>query len=102
MFTVAVERSATPPTPQATSDMGAMIYGGVFNLLKIAKEASAPLPPLQAALGAVVASLEICEVSPSRFGTYIPSDHVRPFHINRNIVRITIPLEHLGSVLIRL
>ena len=45
-----------------SSDTIKTAMGALLSVLKIAKEASAPLPPLQAALGAVVASIEIYNV----------------------------------------
>ena len=53
--------SAAPT--RATSDMEKTVLGGLSALLKVAKEASAPLPPLQTALGAVLACVEIYTVS---------------------------------------
>ena len=56
-----------PPAPASSlpesSNTAKTVMGGLKHALKIAKEVSGALPPLQAALGAVVASMEIYEVS---------------------------------------
>ena len=55
----------SPPArrTRTTPDVKKMVLGGLSTLLKVAKEASSPLPPLQTALGAVIACLEIYSVS---------------------------------------
>ena len=53
-------------TPQGWSDFKKTAKGALLSILKIAKEASTPLPPLQAVLGGVVASVEIYNVSVRR------------------------------------
>ena len=59
----AAEDGTPPATPtRARSDLRKTALGGLSSLLKIAKEASAPLPPLQAAIGAVVACVDIYTV----------------------------------------
>ena len=45
-----------------SSDVMKTAVGALLNILEVAKEASAPLPPLQTALGAVVASIKIYNV----------------------------------------
>ena len=66
--TQATSPSTTDPpapasSPSASSNAAKTVMGGLKHALKIAKEVSGALPPLQAALGAVVASIEIYEVS---------------------------------------
>ena len=100
MFAAAVERSAATAIPtQATSDIGRVASGVALNLLKLAKEASAPLPPLQAALGAAVTAWEICKVCASLFVACIESDYVLYSLFNRNIAQIKITFRHLLSTL---
>ena len=58
----------TPVTIQNAgwSDFKKTVNGALRSILKIAAKASAPLPPLQTALGTVVASVEIYDVSRRR------------------------------------
>ena len=57
---------STTTTPRGWADFKKTAKGALLSILKIAKEASAPLPPLQAVLGGVVASVEIYDVSTRR------------------------------------
>ena len=50
-------------SPSASSNMAKTVMGSLKHALKIAKEVAGALPPLQAALGVVAASIEIYEVN---------------------------------------
>ena len=63
-----------------SSDAMKTAMGALLSVLEVAKEASAPLPPLQAALGAVVASIKIYNVGT---GLFIVNDRLMTFP-NRN------------------
>ena len=59
------EDSIADGPPCGWQDFKDTAKGALGIILKIAKEASVPLPPLQAALGGVVAAKEVSDVSTS-------------------------------------
>lgn len=59
-----IYRSRPPTSPQHSwQDFKKTAKGALWSILKIAKEASSPLPALEGVLGGVVASVEILNVS---------------------------------------
>ena len=84
---VAEHHRGPTTTPRGWSDFKKTAKGALWSILKIAKEASAPLPPLQAVLGGIVASAEIYDVSKRRPVSNI--DNLTVFS-DRNIAQIKI------------
>ena len=77
------ESSVLDSPPGGWQDFKKTAKGALWNILKVAKEASAPLPPLQTALGGAVALMGVADVSARRPESEIVTELRFPTEIQR-------------------